>query len=87
LRRAAEAGRWAAIGGPETWGSFDLRATDPMCSNSGQLTLALWCCDQPAATCVTALRRALYPPARSTDILLGEFISAGPNDGDVAMVY
>ena len=87
LRRAAEAGRWPAIGGPEAWGSFDLRSTDPMRSNSGQLTLALWCRDQPAAVCAAALRRAVYRPARSTDILLREFISAGPNDGDVAMVY
>jgi hypothetical protein len=87
LRQAAQAGRWPAIGGPEAWGSFDLRATDPMRSNSGQLTLALWCRDQPAPDCAAALRRALYRPARSTDILLREFISAGPNDGDVAMVY
>lgn len=87
LRRAAEAGRWSAIGGPEAWGSFDLRTTDPMRSNSGQLTLALWCRDQPGADCAAALRRAVYRPGRSTDILLREFISAGPNDGDVAMVY
>jgi hypothetical protein len=87
LQRAAEAGRWPAIGGPQAWGSFDLRATDPMRSNSGQLTLALWCRDQPTPACASVLRRALYRPARSTDILLREFISAGPNDGDVAMVY
>jgi hypothetical protein len=58
-----------------------------MRSNSGQLTLALWCRDQATAVCAAALRRAVYRPARSTDILLREFISAGPNDGDVAMVY
>lgn len=87
LQRAARSGRWSAIGGPEAWGSFDLRTTDPMRSNSGQLTLALWCRDQPASDCAATLRRAVYRPARSTDILLREFISAGPNDGDVAMVY
>ena len=34
-----------------------------------------------------ALRRAIYRPARSTDLLLREFISGGPNDGDLAFVY
>jgi hypothetical protein len=87
LREAAAGGLWSAIGGPAAWGSFDLRATDPMRSNSGQLTLALWCREEPTAGCVSTLRRALYRPARSTDILLREFISAGPNDGDVALVY
>ncbi len=87
LRRAALIGRWAGIGGPETWGSFDLRTTDPLRSNSGQLTLALWCRNQPTAGCASGLRRAVYRPARSTDILLREFISAGPNEGDLAMVY
>ena len=87
LRRAAAAGQWEKVGGTAEWGSFDLRATDPLRSNSGQLTLALWCRGQPPPACTAALRRALYRPARSTDILLREFISGGPNEGDVAMVY
>lgn len=87
LRRAAAAGQWAALGGPAPWGSFDLRITDPLRSNSGQLVLALWSRDQPGQATVTALKRAVFRPARSTDILLREFISGGPNDGDVALVY
>jgi ABC-type molybdate transport system substrate-binding protein len=87
LRGAAAAGQWSALGGPAAWGSFDLRTTDPLRSNSGQLVLALWSRDQPGPASVATLRRAVYRPARSTDILLREFISAGPNDGDVALVY
>ncbi|MEA5390800.1 substrate-binding domain-containing protein [Cyanobium gracile UHCC 0139] len=96
LRRAAGAGQWGALGGPEGWGSFDLRSSDPMRSNSGQLTLALWCRDGngdgrgaagAGGDCAAALRRAVYRPARSTDILLQEFISGGPNEGDLALVY
>jgi ABC-type Fe3+ transport system substrate-binding protein len=70
-----------------SWGSFDLRSADPMRSNSGQLTLALWCRGQNGSNCAAALRRAVYRPARSTDILLQEFISGGPNEGDLALVY
>ncbi len=87
LRRAAAAGQWSALGAPAEWGSFDLRTTDPLRSNSGQLVLALWSRDQPGQPSVAELKRAVYRPARSTDILLREFISAGPNDGDVALVY
>jgi ABC-type molybdate transport system substrate-binding protein len=88
LKQAAAAGQWsAALGGPEAWGSFDLRTTDPLRSNSGQLTLALWSRDLPGAASVMVLKRAVYRPARSTDILLREFISGGRNDGDIAMVY
>ncbi len=93
LRRAAAAGQWGALGAPASWGSFDLRSADPMRSNSGQLTLALWCQDRKsgssggAGECAAALRRAVYRPARSTDILLQEFISGGPNEGDLALVY
>ena len=87
LKQAAAAGRWSALGGPEPWGSFDLRTTDPLRSNSGQMVLALWSLDQPGQASVAELKRAVYRPARSTDILLREFISAGPNDGDVALVY
>jgi ABC-type molybdate transport system substrate-binding protein len=90
LRRAAATGQWSALGGPAQWGSFDLRITDPLRSNSGQLVLALWTRDQPGQerqAAVAALKRAVFRPARSTDILLREFISGGPNDGDVALVY
>lgn len=87
LRRAAAAGQWSALGGPPQWGSFDLRITDPMRSNSGQLVLALWMRDQPGPASLATLKRAVFRPARSTDILLREFISGGPNEGDVALVY
>jgi len=87
LRRATAAGQWGALGAPASWGSVDLRSADPMRSNSGQLTLALWCRGQNGSDCAAALRRAVYRPARSTDILLQEFISGGPNEGDLAMVY
>ena len=87
LRRAVAAGQWSALGAPAEWGSFDLRTTDPLRSNSGQLTLALWSRDLPGAASVAVLKRAVYRPARSTDILLREFISGGRNDGDIAMVY
>ena len=36
---------------------------------------------------MAVLKRAVYRPARSTNILLREFISGGRNDGDIAMVY
>ena len=87
LRRATAAGQWGALGAPASWGSVDLRSADPMRSNSGQLTLALWCRGQQGSDCAAALRRAVYRPARSTDILLQEFISGGPNEGDLALVY
>ncbi|MCT0224774.1 substrate-binding domain-containing protein [Synechococcus sp. CS-1328] len=87
LRAAARAGRWQAIGGPPAWGSIDLRMTDPLRSNSGQLSLALWARDQPGSEAVALLKRAVYRPARSTDILLSEFVSGGPNQGDLAFVY
>ncbi|MEB3264946.1 MAG: substrate-binding domain-containing protein [Synechococcus sp.] len=87
LRQALAAGRWPALGGPPAWGSFDLRLTDPLRSNSGQLTLALWSRAEPGEAALALLKRAVYRPARSTDILLREFVSGGPNEGDVAMVY
>ncbi|MFM7677004.1 MAG: substrate-binding domain-containing protein [Synechococcus sp.] len=87
LRQALTAGRWAALGAPPAWGSFDLRLTDPLRSNSGQLTLALWSRAEPGEAAMAQLRRAVFRPARSTDILLQEFISGGPNEGDLAMVY
>jgi len=33
------------------------------------------------------VKRSVYLPPRSTDVLLQEFIASGPNDADVAMVY
>jgi hypothetical protein len=87
LREAVAAGEWAAVGAPAAWGSFDLRATDPLRSNSGQLLLALWRRGPRDDGSIAVLRRAIYRPARSTDILLREFISGGPNDGDLALVY
>lgn len=87
LHAAVAAGQWRALGGPAAWGSFDLRATDPLRSNSGQMLLALWNRGHGDAASFQALRRAIYRPARSTDVLLREFISGGPNDGDLAFVY
>lgn len=87
LRAAAAAGQWSALGATAAWGSFDLRTTDPLRSNSGQLVLALWSRDAPGGESLAILKRAVYQPARSTDILLREFISGGPNQGDVALVY
>ncbi|MEN9279696.1 MAG: substrate-binding domain-containing protein [Gloeomargarita sp. DG_1_4_bins_134] len=100
LEQALQAGQWSAIGGPPSWGSFDLRMADPQRSNSGQLTLALWArhvlgeelnVDNLNTERIGALfrliRRWVYQPPRSTDILLQEFISQGPNQGDVAVAY
>jgi ABC-type molybdate transport system substrate-binding protein len=92
---------WGAIGGQAQWGSFDFTMTDPTRSNSGQLTLALWSRshlgggDLTAANVTTPavldllslVKRSLYQPARSTDDLLQSFITQGPNEADVAMVY
>ena len=33
------------------------------------------------------MKKSVYQPPRSTDILLQEFISRGPNDADMATVY
>ncbi len=101
LETAVNQGNWSALGGDATWGSFDLMTTDPTRSNSGQLTLALWSqaklgsptfdpagLNTPAITALFALvKRSVYQPPRSTDILLQEFITRGPNDADIAMVY
>ncbi|NJL82798.1 MAG: ABC transporter substrate-binding protein [Chloroflexaceae bacterium] len=101
LREAMNQGNWQAIGGQAAWGSFDFVTTDPTRSNSGQLTLALFAqsvlgtqpvtssnLNAPAVTeLVSLLKRSVYQPPRSTDILLREFIAKGPNDADVATVY
>ena len=101
LEQALQANNWAAIGGADNWGSFDFVTTDPTRSNSGQLTLSLWAQAQlntdllkPAGlnsaaiqSLFTLVKRSVYQPPRSTDILLQEFITRGPNDADVATVY
>ncbi|NJK61648.1 MAG: ABC transporter substrate-binding protein, partial [Synechococcaceae cyanobacterium SM2_3_1] len=101
LVEAMSTGRWGAIGEKE-WGSFDFVITDPTRSNSGQLTLALAATHAldlprlPSATeinvnsieaLIALMKRSVYLPPRSTDILLREFIARGPNDADVATVY
>ncbi len=101
LEQAMEKRNWAAIGGQADWGSFDFVTTDPTRSNSGQLTLSLWTqlklgssplsnssLNTPAVQSLFALvKKSVYQPPRSTDILLQEFITRGPNDADVATVY
>ncbi|MEN9215965.1 MAG: substrate-binding domain-containing protein [Gloeomargarita sp. HHBFW_bins_162] len=100
LEQALRGRQWAAIGGQANWGSFDFRMTDPLRSNSGQLTLTLWArhvlgeeltVSNLNSEAITRLFRliheSVYRPPRSTDILLQEFISQGANEGDVAVVY
>ncbi|MEO1673108.1 MAG: substrate-binding domain-containing protein [Cyanobacteria bacterium J06631_2] len=94
ISQAMEQKSWSKVGGKADWGSFDFVTTNPTRSNSGQLTLSLWLRSQNyslnssnAASLVSLIRRSVYQPPRSTDILLQEFISRGANDGDVAMVY
>lgn len=100
LEQALQAGNWAAIGGPSEWGSFDFVTTEPTRSNSGQLTLGLMAqsklgselnaasLSNPAiAPLIALVKQSVYQPPRSTDILLQEFITRGPNDADVATVY
>lgn len=100
VEQVMQAGNWQAIGGNPSWGSFDFVTTDPTRSNSGQLTLALWAqsklgptptaanLNNPNITSLFSLvKRSVYQPASSTDILLKEFISRGTNDADVGIVY
>lgn len=100
LEQAMQAGNWGAIGGSPDWGSFDFVTTDPTRSNSGQVTMALWAQSKqngtlnaaslanPAVQSLFALvKRFVYQPPRSTDILLQEFIARGSNEADVATVY
>ena len=98
---AMASGSWDIIGGNAAWGSFDFVTTDPTRSNSGQLTMSLW--SQTAANSNSLntadfskdgvqslfglVKRSVYQPPRSTDILLQEFITRGPNDADIATVY
>jgi ABC-type molybdate transport system substrate-binding protein len=100
VEQAMQANSWSAIGGKPEWGSFDFIMTDPARSNSGQLTLSLWAQAKvgssltsqnlntaPVQTLFATLKRSVYQPPRSTDVLLQEFIARGLNDADVATVY
>ena len=99
VEKAMQGGTWDKIGGEKSWGSFDFVTTNPTRSNSGQLTLGLWIQSQQGElnslklndpktqSLFTLIKRSVYQPPRSTDILLQEFITRGPNDADVAVVY
>lgn len=99
VEKAMQGGTWDKIGGDKSWGSFDFVTTNPTRSNSGQLTLGLWIQSQQGElnslklndpktqSLFTLIKRSVYQPPRSTDILLQEFITRGPNDADVAVVY
>jgi ABC-type molybdate transport system substrate-binding protein len=101
IERAMRAEKWGSFGGSSSWGSFDFAMTDPTRSNSGQLTLSLWLesklqqtklshsdLNNPTAQSLIALvKRSVYQPARSSDILLQEFVAKGANDADVATDY
>ncbi|KAB8334976.1 ABC transporter substrate-binding protein [Scytonema tolypothrichoides VB-61278] len=100
LEQAMEAGDWKKIGGSSNWGSFDFVTTDPTRSNIGQLTLNLWAQSKLGGNLNSAslnnlsvvslfglIKKSVYQPPRSTDILLQEFIARGANDADVATVY
>ncbi|MCA1991820.1 MAG: substrate-binding domain-containing protein, partial [Coleofasciculus sp. S288] len=101
VEQAMQAGNWQAVGGSKDWGSFDFVTTDPTRSNSGQVTLNLWALSKLGGgtngsadlnnpgveSLFSTIKRSVYQPPRSTDILLQEFIARGPNDADVAAVY
>lgn len=101
IEKAMQIRTWQAIGGNSQWGSFDFLTTNPTRSNSGQLTMALFAqwksgggslnsgnLNQPEIlNLFDTVKRSMYNPPRSTDILLQEFITRGPNDADVATVY
>lgn len=101
LEDAMASGNWDKISGNAAWGSFDFITTDPTRSNSGQLTMSLWSQTEANSTNLNTadfgktnvqtlfdlVKRSVYQPPRSTDILLQEFITRGPNDADIATVY
>ncbi|MEA5596936.1 substrate-binding domain-containing protein [Rivularia sp. UHCC 0363] len=101
VEQAMQANSWSAVGGQKSWGSFDFVITDPTRSNSAQASLNLWAMSKlnasnpnnidynnPAITTLfSTVKKSVYQPPRSTDILLQEFITRGPNDADVATVY
>jgi ABC-type molybdate transport system substrate-binding protein len=101
IEQAMKAQSWGSFGGSATWGSFDFKMTDPARSNSGQLTLGLWLesklkqsnlskadLSRPEArSLVSLVKRSVYQPARSSDILLQEFVAKGANEADIATDY
>ncbi len=101
VEQAMQGNSWSAVGGQKNWGSFDFVITNPTRSNSAQATLSLWAMSKlnasnlnnidynnPAITSLfSTIKKSVYQPPRSTDILLQEFITRGPNDADVATVY
>lgn len=101
VKKAMEAENWEQIRGQKDWGSFDFLTTNPARSNSGQLTLSLLAKSEISGGNLTAVslnnsqvqslfglvKKSVYLPPRSTDILLQEFITRGPNEADVATVY
>jgi ABC-type molybdate transport system substrate-binding protein len=101
LENAVTKGNWSDLGGRADWGSFDLVITDPTRSNSGQLALSLWSQAKLGTQTIdpssfnsseldalfSTVKRSVYLPPRSTDILLQEYITRGPNEADVAFVY
>ncbi|AOY80622.1 MAG: ABC transporter substrate-binding protein [Moorea sp. SIO1G6] len=101
LENAMKKRNWQEIGGNPNWGSFDFVTTDPNRSNSGQLTLSLWTQSNSGGATLSPsnfngpeiqslfglVKRSIYQPPRSTDTLLQEFITRGPNEADVATVY
>ncbi|WP_066379237.1 substrate-binding domain-containing protein [Anabaena sp. CA = ATCC 33047] len=100
VEQAMQAGNWGKVGGVNDWGSFDFVTTDPTRSNSGQVTLNLWTQaklggninlnsfnNSSVQSLFGLVKKSVYQPPRSTDILLQEFISRGVNDADVATVY
>ena len=101
VEQAMESNSWETVGGQKNWGSFDFVITNPTRSNSAQATLSLWAMSKlnssnpnninynnPEITSLfSTVKKSVYQPPRSTDILLQEFITRGPNDADVATVY
>lgn len=101
VEMAMKAQQWGSFGGSANWGSFDFVMTDPTRSNSGQMTLSLWLSHKlqksslqtadlnspTAQAAVSTLKRSIYQPARSSDILMQEFVARGANDADIITNY
>ncbi|WP_414543264.1 extracellular solute-binding protein [Nostoc sp. CCY0012] len=100
IEQAMQVINWGKIGGASSWGSFDFVMTDPTRSNSGQLTLDLWIKSESGVrinstsfinlsvrSLLSLIKKSVYQPPRSTDILLQEFIVKGANQADIATVY
>jgi ABC-type molybdate transport system substrate-binding protein len=101
IEQAMQSQKWGRFGGNATWGSFDFKMTDPARSNSGQLTLGLWLESKlkqstlsaadlnssEAQSLVSLIKRSVYQPPRSSDILLQEFVAKGANEADIATDY